>query len=127
MIAHEDQQLGTRTGAFSFAAFRDRASAYLHRQPDPSGSTIPQQLAKNVFLWPSQDPLRKAIEAVVSTEMSLTLSPRRVLELYINYAQFGPHLYGICAATWYYFGEPPWNMTPYQAAQLMGVLPIRTA
>ena len=123
VIAHEDEQLGTRAGAFSLGDLRARTGAYLQGKPDPSGSTIPQQLAKNVFLWPHQDPARKAIEAVLSTEMTVALSPQRVLELYVNYAQFGPHLYGICAASWYYFGEPPWSMTAYQAAQLMGVLP----
>jgi monofunctional biosynthetic peptidoglycan transglycosylase len=55
--------------------------------------------------------------------MSYELPHRRLLELYVNEAQFGPHLYGICAASWYYFGEPPASMSAYQAAQLMGVLP----
>jgi monofunctional biosynthetic peptidoglycan transglycosylase len=55
--------------------------------------------------------------------MSWSLPPQRLMELYVNYAQFGTGLYGICAASWYYFGEPPWNMTQYQADQLMGVLP----
>jgi monofunctional biosynthetic peptidoglycan transglycosylase len=123
VIAHEDQQLGTRAGAVSLDALGDRASAYLRGKADPSGSTIPQQLAKNVFLWPGQDPVRKGAEAVLATEMTVALSDQRVVELYVNYAQFGPHLYGICAASWYYFGEAPWDMTEYQAAQLMGVLP----
>ena len=64
------------------------------------------------------------MEAGLAAEFSLTLSPRRILELYLNYAQFGPNLYGICAATWYYFGHAPFEMTPYQAAQLIGVLPF---
>jgi monofunctional biosynthetic peptidoglycan transglycosylase len=123
VIAHEDEKLGTRFGAFTFADFTARISAYAQGKPDPSGSTIPQQLAKNVFLWSHQDPVRKAVEAVLSTEMSVSLSHQRVVELYLNYAQFGPHLYGVCAASWYYFGAPPWNMTQYQADQLMGVLP----
>jgi monofunctional biosynthetic peptidoglycan transglycosylase len=46
------------------------------------------------------------------------------LELYLNYAQFGPNLYGICAATWYYFGHAPFEMTPHEAAQLIAVLPF---
>jgi monofunctional biosynthetic peptidoglycan transglycosylase len=123
VIAHEDEQLGTRSGAFTWGELGSRAWAFATGAPDPSGSTVPQQLAKNVFLWPHQDPLRKAVEAVLATEMSYELSDQRVLELYVNYAQFGPHLYGVCAASWYYFGEPPAAMTPYQAAQLMGVLP----
>src|SRR3954465_2606565 len=123
VVAHEDQELGTRTGAFSVAQFGNRVAAYLSGAPDPSGSTIPQQLAKNLFLWPHQDPVRKGVESVIASEMALSLSDQRMVELYVNYAQFGPRLYGVCAASWYYFGEPPWDMTEYQSAQLMGVLP----
>ncbi|HEV7213180.1 MAG TPA: transglycosylase domain-containing protein [Blastococcus sp.] len=123
VIAHEDERLGTRAGAFTLGDFTARITAYLHGKPDPSGSTIPQQLAKNVFLWSHQDPVRKGVEAVLSSEMSLALSHQRELELYVNYAQFGPHLYGICAASWYYFGAAPDELTQYQADQLMGVLP----
>lgn len=125
-VAHEDQRLGTRVGAFDFDDFRDRAVAYLQGKEDPSGSTVPQQLVKNIFLWPEPNPLRKGLEAGLATEFSLTLSPQRIMELYLNYAQFGPKLYGICAASWYYFDEPPWKMSEYQAAQLMGVLPLPT-
>lgn len=123
-VAHEDQQLGTRIGAFPPSDFTDRALAYMQGKPDPSGSTIPQQLVKNIFLWPTQDPVRKSVEAVLATQFSLTLSQQRVMELYLNYAQFGPHLFGICAASWYYYDEPPSEVTDYQSAQLMGVLPM---
>lgn len=123
-IAHEDQQLGTRAGGFDMNQFKERAHAYRNGQADPSGSTIPQQLVKNIFLWPDKNPVRKGIEAGLATEFSLTLSPKRELELYLNYAQFGPSLYGICAATWYYFNTPPSHVTPDQAASLMGVLPL---
>jgi monofunctional biosynthetic peptidoglycan transglycosylase len=124
VIAHEDEQIGPRSGPFTWAELRDRATAWALGEDDPSGSTIPQQLAKNVFLWPHQDPLRKGVEAVLSAEMTAALSDRRLVELYMDYAQFGPHLYGVCAASWYYFGTAPWAMTEYQAAQLMGVLPL---
>jgi monofunctional biosynthetic peptidoglycan transglycosylase len=123
-IAQEDQQLGTREGAFDLGDFKVRAQAYLGGAKDPGGSTIPQQLAKNIYLWPDQNALRKALEAGLAAELSLTLSPKRILELYLNYAQFGPNLYGICAATWYYFGHAPFEMTTQEAAQLMGVLPM---
>ncbi|WP_223979562.1 transglycosylase domain-containing protein [Arthrobacter sp. NicSoilB8] len=125
-VAHEDQQLGTRVGAFSLDDFRDRAVAYLQGKDDPSGSTVPQQLVKNIFLWPEPNALRKGLEAGLATEFSLTLTHQRIMELYLNYAQFGPKLYGICAASWYYFDEAPWNMSEHQAAQLMGVLPLPT-
>jgi monofunctional biosynthetic peptidoglycan transglycosylase len=123
-IAHEDQQLGTRQGAFDVADFQARAKAYLEGKPDPSGSTIPQQLVKNIFLWPDQSALRKGLEAGLASEFSLILSKQRILELYLNYAQFGPRLYGVCAASWYYFNTPPWAMTEQMAGQLMGVLPL---
>lgn len=125
-VAHEDQQLGTRVGGFSVDEFRDRAAAYLLGKDDPSGSTVPQRLVKNIFLWPEPNALRKGLEAGLATEFSLTLSHQRIMELYLNFAQFGPTLYGICAASWYYFDEPPWSMSEYQAAQLMGVLPPPT-
>lgn len=66
----------------------------------------------------------QGIEAGFATQFAYTLSDRRVLELYLNYAQFGPKLFGVCAATWYYFNTPPWSMTPEQAAVLMGVVPF---
>ncbi|KUM39004.1 transglycosylase domain-containing protein [Arthrobacter sp. EpRS71] len=123
-IAHEDQQLGTRVGAFPVDDFQKRVEAYIKGETDPSGSTIPQQLVKNIFLWPDQNGLRKGLEAVLATEFALTLPPERLVELYLNYAQFGPNLYGVCAASWYYFKTPPWSMTQFQAAALMGVVPF---
>jgi monofunctional biosynthetic peptidoglycan transglycosylase len=123
-IAHEDQELGTRPGGFDVEDFQARAKAYVAGKPDPSGSTIPQQLVKNIFLWPDQNAVRKGLEAVLATEFSFILTDKRILELYLNYAQFGPKLYGICAATWYYFNTPPWAMTEHMAGQLMGVLPL---
>ncbi|MFJ3957937.1 transglycosylase domain-containing protein [Arthrobacter sp. NPDC090010] len=123
-IAHEDEQLGTRVGAFTWDELTQRAEAWSKGEKDPSGSTIPQQLVKNIYLWPNQDPVRKGLEAGLSTELSLTVPAKRVLELYLNYAQFAPKLYGICAASWYYFDTPPWAMTEHQAGQLMGVLPL---
>lgn len=122
-VVHEDDQLGTRFGAFDWDAFWARAQAYGAGEKDPSGSTIPQQLVKNIYLWPAHDWLRKGIEAGLSEEVAFMVPKRRIVELYLNYAQFGPKLYGICAASWYYFNTPPARMTQYQAAQLMGVLP----
>ena len=123
VIAHEDEQLGTRAGGFSIDDFMARAQAFTSGQPDPSGSTVPQQLVKNIFLWPSQDPLRKGIEAGLSEEFDFLMPKERIMELYLNYAQFGPKLFGICAASWYYFNAPPSQLTQYESEQLMGVLP----
>ncbi len=123
-IAHEDQELGTRPGGFDLEQFKARAEAYMAGEEDPSGSTIPQQLVKNIYLWPDESAFRKGIEAGFATQFAYTLTDQRVLELYLNYAQFGPRLFGICAASWYYFNTPPWSMTPEQAALLMGAVPF---
>lgn len=122
-IAHEDQLIGPRSGAFDSDAFKARVDAYLKGKPDPSGSTIHQQLVKNIFLWADPSPVRKAIEAGLATEFAYILPDRRIMELYLNYAQFAPKVYGICAASWYFFNTPPWAMTEGQAAALVGVLP----
>jgi monofunctional biosynthetic peptidoglycan transglycosylase len=123
-IAHEDQELGTRAGGFDIEDFKDRAEAFMAGEDDPSGSTIPQQLVKNIYLWKDENALRKGIEAGLSMQFAYTLTDQRILELYLNYAQFGPKLYGVCAASWYYFNTPPWSMAREQAALLMGIVPF---
>ncbi|RBY91393.1 glycosyl transferase [Blastococcus sp. TF02A-30] len=123
VIAHEDQDLPHRSGAFDWSELAGRAEAHLKGGEDPSGSTIPQQVAKNVFLSSSMSVWRKGVEAVLSTEMAYLLDDRRMLELYVNYAQFGPTIYGICSASWYYFDTPPSTLTVDQSAQLVGLLP----
>ncbi len=123
VIAHEDQQLPYRDGAFTWDELSGRAEARLRGEEDPSGSTIPQQVAKNLFLNQSMSAWRKAIEAGLSMELALVVDDRRMLELYVNYAQLGPQLYGICSASWYYFDTPPSTLTLDQAVQLVGLLP----
>jgi monofunctional biosynthetic peptidoglycan transglycosylase len=123
-IAHEDQELGSRVGGFDLEDFIARAEAHLAGKEDPSGSTIPQQLVKNIYLTPDENAIRKGIEAGFATQFAVTLSDQRIMELYLNYAQFGPKLFGVCAASWYYFKTPPWSMTREQAALLMGIVPF---
>jgi monofunctional biosynthetic peptidoglycan transglycosylase len=123
VIAHEDQQLPYRSGAFTWDELSGRAEARLRGEEDPSGSTIPQQVAKNLFLNQSMSIWRKTLEAGLSAELALVVDDRRMLELYVNYAQLGPQLYGICSASWYYFDTPPSTLTVDQAVQLVGLLP----
>jgi monofunctional glycosyltransferase len=123
VIAHEDQPLPYRSGAFTWDELFGRAEAHLRGEDDPSGSTIPQQVAKNLFLNQSMSVWRKAVEAGLSAELALVLDDRRMLELYVNYAQLGPRVYGICAASWYYFDTPPSTLPVEQAVQLVGLLP----
>ncbi|WP_100498223.1 transglycosylase domain-containing protein [Geodermatophilus chilensis] len=123
VIAHEDAKLPYRAGAFTWAEMLGRAQAHLSGEEDPSGSTIPQQVAKNLFLNQEMSAWRKAVEAGLSAELALAVDDRRMLELYVNYAQFGPSLYGVCAASWYYFDRPPQDLPVGQAVQIVGLLP----
>ncbi|GAB3197585.1 hypothetical protein GCM10027261_23170 [Geodermatophilus arenarius] len=123
VIAHEDQPLPYRDGAFTWDELSGRAEAHLRGEEDPSGSTIPQQVAKNLFLNQEMSAWRKAVEAGLSVELALVLDDRRMLELYVNHAQLGPQVYGICSASWYYFDTPPSTLSVDQAVQLVGLLP----
>ncbi|MGY2078210.1 transglycosylase domain-containing protein [Blastococcus sp. SYSU DS0828] len=123
VIAHEDAQLPYRSGAFEWDALWSRATAHLSGEDDPSGSTIPQQMAKNLFLNQELSAWRKGVEALLAVELAAFVDDRRMLELYVNYAQFGPTIYGVCAAGWYYFDSPPAELSAAEAVQLVGLLP----
>jgi monofunctional biosynthetic peptidoglycan transglycosylase len=87
------------------------------------GSTITQQLAKNLFLKPTKNPLRKIREAVIAYEMEKKLSKRRILELYLNVIEWGDGIYGAQAAAQVYFGKPAADLTPAEAIRLAVILP----
>jgi len=87
-------------------------------------STIPMQLAKNLFLWPGRDPVRKAIEIPLAVWIDLVLSKRRIVELYLNVAEWGPDgEFGVEAAARRAFGRSAGEVTGRQAALLAAVLP----
>ncbi|MDA8433336.1 MAG: monofunctional biosynthetic peptidoglycan transglycosylase, partial [Nitrospiraceae bacterium] len=88
------------------------------------GSTISQQLAKNLYLSPSKNPLRKMREAIITWRMERTLSKKRILELYLNVAEWGDRgVFGIGAAARHYYGKPASELGPGEAARLAAVLP----
>lgn len=88
------------------------------------GSTISQQLAKNLYLSPSKNPIRKIREAVLTWRMERTLSKKRILELYLNVAEWGDRgIFGIEAASKNYYGKPASALGPEEAARLASVLP----
>ena len=91
--------------------------------PVAGGSTITQQLAKNLFLTGKRSYLRKAQEAMIALYMETLLDKRRILELYLNYAEWGNGVYGIEAASRYYFGAPAAQLDSWQAARLAAMLP----
>ncbi len=87
------------------------------------GSTISQQVAKNVFLWPERSWLRKGMEAGFTVLIELVWPKRRIIEIYLNVAEFDEGVFGVEAASRRYFGVGAAAVTPMQAARLMAVLP----
>jgi monofunctional biosynthetic peptidoglycan transglycosylase len=100
-------------------AVEERAQARRLR----GASTISQQLAKNLFLWPGRSWLRKGLEAWYTIWLELLLPKQRILELYLNVAQFGPCVFGVEAAAQRFFGVHASGVSPTQAALLAAVLP----
>jgi monofunctional biosynthetic peptidoglycan transglycosylase len=87
------------------------------------GSTITQQLAKNLYLSPSRNPLRKIKEYFIARSLEKHLSKKRILEIYLNVVEMGERVYGAEAAARFYFHEPASALSPQQAALLAGCLP----
>lgn len=87
------------------------------------GSTITQQLAKNMFLSKSKNFLRKGVEALITFKLENTLTKQEILERYLNIVQFGKNIYGIKKASQFYFKKLPSQITPNEAAFLAMVLP----
>jgi monofunctional glycosyltransferase len=86
-------------------------------------STISQQLAKNLFLSGTRSWLRKGQEALITWMIENTMSKRRILELYLNYAEWGEGVFGAEAAARHHFGVPASALTPEQAAWMAAILP----
>lgn len=86
-------------------------------------STISQQTAKNVFLWQGRSWSRKALETVFTPMIEAFWSKRRILEVYLNVAEFGPGVFGVGAAAREFYGTTPDRLSAVQAARLAAVLP----
>jgi monofunctional glycosyltransferase len=91
--------------------------------PRRGASTITMQLAKNLFLWPGRSYLRKVLEAPIAIWIDLMWSKQRVLEVYLNVAEFGPGIYGAEAAARHHFKKPAAKLTGRESALLAAVLP----
>ncbi len=87
------------------------------------GSTITQQLAKNLFLWPEKSLLRKGEEALITLMIEGTWSKRRILEVYMNEIEWGTGIFGAEAASRHYFGVSAAELNEYQAAMLASMVP----
>ena len=117
-VAAEDANFCLHWG-FDMAAIRDAIAAGATR----GGSTISQQTVKNAFLWHGRSWLRKAMEATITPVVELIWPKRRILEVYLNIAEFGPGIFGADAAARHHFGVAAADLTPRQAALLAAVLP----
>ena len=93
------------------------------REIPRGASTITQQLAKNLWLSPSLDPLRKAKEVLLTRRLERDLGKRRILDLYLNVVEFGPGIYGAEAASRWYFGKSAADLNADEAARLAASLP----
>lgn len=87
------------------------------------GSTITQQLAKNLYLTPSKNPIRKMQEAIITIRLERTLTKRRILELYLNVAEWGEGIFGAEAASRHYFGKSASELSAEEASRLAAALP----
>lgn len=124
------EAVGYRRAAFSWGESKDRAElwrslsrAWARRDRLRGASTITQQLAKNLYLSPSRNPLRKIKEAVIAYRLEWALPKHRIMALYLNVAEFGPNLWGVEAASERYFGRPAARLSADQAAMLVATLP----
>jgi monofunctional biosynthetic peptidoglycan transglycosylase len=123
VIVAEDGRFCSHHGV-DLAEIRDALSDADDIDDLRGGSTITQQVAKNLFLWPGRSWLRKALEFPLALWIDLVLSKRRILEIYLNIAEWGPNgQFGVEAGSRYAFGKPARDLSRYQAAMLAAVLP----
>ena len=122
VVASEDQKFPEHWG-FDVAAIEKAYSLNQHRHHARGASTISQQVAKNLFLWSGQSYVRKGLEAYFTLLIEACWPKRRILEVYLNIAQFGRGIYGAEAAAQRFFHEPAAALSRSQAAVLAAVLP----
>jgi monofunctional biosynthetic peptidoglycan transglycosylase len=122
LIAAEDQ-LFLKHHGFDFNALQHAVKVNWNGKKLVGGSTISQQVAKNVFLWQGRSYVRKAAEAYFTVLIELLWSKRRIMEMYLNVAEMGDCTFGVEAASQRYFHKPATRLSTAEAALLAGVLP----
>lgn len=121
-VAAEDQKFPRHWG-FDLEAIEAATEQNEERRRPRGASTLTQQVAKNPFLWSSPSYLRKGLEVYFTVLLELLWPKRRILEMYLNVAEFGEATYGVGAAAEAFFGTSPLRLTPHEAALLAAVLP----
>jgi monofunctional biosynthetic peptidoglycan transglycosylase len=122
VIAAEDQKFLQHSG-FDFESISEALEERDRGRGLRGASTITQQVAKNLFLWPGRSWLRKGIEAWFTVLLELCWPKKRILEVYLNVAELGPGTFGVGAAAQRYFGKPAARLTAADSALLAAVLP----
>ncbi|MDR2861433.1 MAG: monofunctional biosynthetic peptidoglycan transglycosylase [Syntrophobacterales bacterium] len=123
VIIAEDDKFWDHEG-FDFQAIQQALEkGWEKKKFKAGGSTITQQLAKNLYLTPARNPVRKMKEAILTWRLERTLSKRRIIELYLNVAEWGEGIFGIEAAARKHFGKRASALSAREAAQLAAVLP----
>jgi monofunctional biosynthetic peptidoglycan transglycosylase len=122
VIAAEDQKFPEHRG-FDLESINDALEERERGRRVRGASTISQQVAKNLFLWPGQSWLRKGFEVYFTVLIETLWPKRRILEVYLNIAEFGNGVYGVGAASEVYFGKRASRLTAPDAALLAAVLP----
>lgn len=122
VIAAEDQKFPDHWG-FDFDSISSAIEQHERGRRLRGASTISQQTAKNLFLWPGTNFIRKGLEAYFTLLIEACWPKRRILEVYLNIAQFGNGVYGAEAASRYFYRKPASQLTSADAALLAAVLP----
>ena len=122
LVAAEDQKFPLHHG-FDVEAIADAIEDAEDGERMRGASTISQQTAKNLFLWNGHSFVRKGFEVYFTVLLELTWSKRRILEVYLNIAEFGDGIYGAAAASEAYFHKPVSALNSHEAALLAAVLP----
>ena len=122
VVASEDQRFPIHYGV-DFAAIVDALEQYDDGDGLRGASTITQQTAKNIFLWSGRSFIRKGLEAGLAISLEAACGKKRILEVYLNIAEFGKGIYGVEAASQHYFGRSATQLNAHQASQLAVLLP----
>lgn len=122
VIAAEDARFCEHRG-FDFKAIEKALDSNARGRKVRGGSTISQQTAKNVFLWPGRDWVRKGFEAGYTVLIETLWGKRRIMEVYLNVAEWAPGVYGAEAAAQRWYGKSAADLTPREAARLAAILP----
>ncbi|MBN8528690.1 MAG: monofunctional biosynthetic peptidoglycan transglycosylase [Caulobacterales bacterium] len=122
VIAAEDARFCEHRG-FDFAAIEKALDSNARGRKVRGGSTISQQTAKNVFLWPGRDWIRKGLEAGYTVLIETLWGKRRIMEVYLNVAEWAPGVYGAEAAARRWYGKSAADLNAREAARLAAILP----